>query len=51
MAKKTVADFKQNLGKEYVKIIKTVKNKKGNYTFKEMIVKTEDKDKYLGKIG
>jgi len=48
MAKKTVASL-QTLGKDYVKIIKTVKNEKGNYKFVEKIVKKEDVEKELEK--
>ena len=46
MAKKTVASL-QTSAKDYVKVIKTVKNEKGNYQFIEKIIKKTDVEKYL----
>jgi len=48
MAKKTVAGFRKDTDtQKFVKLVKTVKNKKGNYSFKEMIIKKENVDKNL----
>jgi hypothetical protein len=38
MAKKTVATFKSGKGKDFVKVIKMVKNAKGGHSFKQEIV-------------
>ena len=38
MAKKTVATFKSGKGKDFVKVIKTVKTAKGGVSFKQEIV-------------
>ncbi len=38
MAKKTVATFKSGKGKDFVKVIKMVKNPKGGHSFKQEIV-------------
>ena len=48
MAKKTIASL-QTSTKDYVKIIKMEKNKKGNYGFVEKIMKTKDMKEYLNK--
>lgn len=47
MAKKVVADFKKDTEKDYVKLVKMIKGKKGAYQFIEKMVKKEDVDKYL----
>jgi len=49
MAKKVVAGFKDksNVGKDYTKVIKMIKNEKGSYTFIEKIVRKEDVEKYI----
>lgn len=38
MAKKAVASFKAGKGKDFVKVIKMVKNPKGGHSFKQEIV-------------
>jgi uncharacterized protein DUF4295 len=38
MAKKTVATFKTGKGKDFVKVVKTVRTAKGGVTFKTEIV-------------
>lgn len=48
MAKKTVASLQTETNK-YSKVIKMTKNKKGNYSFIEKIVKKEDVEKHLEK--
>ena len=47
MAKKTVADFRTETGKDYIKVITMKKGEKGAYKFIEKIVKREDVDKHL----
>lgn len=48
MAKKTVASLKKADAKVFVKAIKMVKNPKtGGYQFQEMVVPSEDADKFL----
>ena len=51
MAKKTVASYQgeKAAAKKYTKLIRFVKNKNGNYTTAEKIIKYEDVDKELGK--
>jgi hypothetical protein len=51
MAKKVVATMKKTDAKRFVKVIKMVKNKKGNYEFKEQIINPEsDVDETLSKM-
>ncbi len=38
MAKKVVATLKTGKGKEFTRVIKMVKSKTGNYTFREEVV-------------
>ena len=47
MAKKTVATLKKSGGKTFTKVIKAVKNDKGNYTFKEEIMPSDEVNDFL----
>ncbi|MES2382229.1 MAG: DUF4295 family protein [Bacteroidota bacterium] len=42
MAKKVVATLKTSSGKDYAKVYRAVKNKKGAYSFKSEIIPNED---------
>ena len=42
MAKKVVATLKTSSGKDYAKVYRSVKNKKGAYSFKSEIIPNED---------
>jgi hypothetical protein len=42
MAKKVVATLKTGSGKDYAKIYRAVKNKKGAYSFKSEIIPNEN---------
>lgn len=42
MAKKVVATLKTSTGKDYAKVYRAVKNKKGSYSFKAEIVANEN---------
>ncbi len=42
MAKKVVATLKTSSGKDYAKVYRAVKNKKGSYSFKSEIIPNED---------
>lgn len=41
MAKKVVATFKAKVKVNYTKVIRTVKNDKGSYSFKEEMMETD----------
>jgi len=41
MAKKTVAEYKKNSVRDYVKVIKVVKNSKGNWSFDEKLLRKD----------
>ena len=48
MAKKVVATLKTSTGKEFAKVIRTVRSEKtGAYTFKEEIVPSDSVKEYL----
>jgi hypothetical protein len=47
MAKKVVATLKTGTGKDYAKVYRAVKNKKGSYSFKNEIVPNEDVKNYF----
>lgn len=47
MAKKTVATLKTGKGKEFAKVIKTIKTSKGTYAFKESIVHVDHIQDFL----
>lgn len=47
MAKKTVATLKTGKGKEFAKVIKSIKTAKGTYMFKEKIVHIDHVQDYL----
>ncbi len=50
MAKKTVATLQKGSGKEFTKVIKTVKSPKtGAYTFKEEMVPNAEVENFLKK--
>lgn len=50
MAKKVVATLKTSTGKEFAKVIRTVRSEKtGAYTFKEEIVPSDSVKDYLAK--
>ena len=42
MAKKVVATLKTGSGKDFAKIYRAVKNKKGSYSFKSQIIPNEN---------
>jgi hypothetical protein len=42
MAKKVVATLKTGTGKEFAKVYRAVKNKKGSYSFKSEIISNEN---------
>lgn len=42
MAKKVVATLKTSSGKDYAKVYRAVKNKKGSYSFKSEIIPNDD---------
>jgi hypothetical protein len=42
MAKKVVATLKTGAGKDFAKVYRAVKNKKGAYSFKTEIIPNED---------
>jgi hypothetical protein len=42
MAKKVVATLKTGSGKDFAKIYRAVKNKKGAYSFKSLIIPNEN---------
>jgi hypothetical protein len=41
MAKKVVATLKTGAGKDFAKVFRAVKNKKGSYSFKSEIISNE----------
>jgi hypothetical protein len=47
MAKKVVATLKTGKGKEFTRVIKMVKTKKGTYSFKEEIVHNDHVKDFL----
>lgn len=50
MAKKVVATLKTSTGKDFTKVIRTVRSEKtGAYTFKEEIVPSDSVKDYLAK--
>lgn len=50
MAKKVVASLQKGAGKDYTKVIKTVKSAKtGSYSFKEEIILNDKVKDYLAK--
>lgn len=49
MAKKTVATLKQGQGKEFVRVVKMVKNERGSYSFKEEIVHKDHTKDFFAK--
>ena len=42
MAKKVVATLKTGAGKDFAKVFRAVKNKKGSYSFKSEIIANDD---------
>ena len=52
MAKKTVASMKKADAKNFVKVIRMVRNTKtGGYQFSEQVMASDDVDKFLAKKG
>lgn len=49
MAKKVVATLKTSSGKDYAKVYRAVKNKKGAYSFKAEIIANENVKDYFKK--
>jgi len=49
MAKKTVATLKQGQGKDFVRVVKMVKNERGSYFFKEEIVHKDHTKDFFSK--
>lgn len=49
MAKKTVATLKQGQGKEFVRVVKMIKNERGSYSFREEIVHKDHVKDFFGK--
>ncbi|MFN7312045.1 MAG: DUF4295 domain-containing protein [Bacteroidota bacterium] len=47
MAKKVVATLKTGTGKEFAKVYRAVKNKKGSYSFKSEIVANDSVKDYF----
>ncbi len=47
MAKKVVATLKTGTGKEFAKVYRAVKNKKGSYSFKSEIISNENVKTYF----
>ncbi|GAB4199245.1 MAG: hypothetical protein Fur0023_01290 [Bacteroidia bacterium] len=47
MAKKTVATLRTGKGKEFAKVIKSVKTAKGTYAFKEAVVHIDHVQDFL----
>jgi len=47
MAKKVVATLKTGSGKDFAKVYRAVKNKKGSYSFKSEIVPNENVKTFL----
>lgn len=47
MAKKTVATLRTGKGKEFAKVIKPIKTKKGTYSFKESVVHVDHVQDFL----
>ncbi len=47
MAKKVVATLKTGSGKDYAKVYRAVKNKKGAYSFKTEIIPNENVKNYF----
>lgn len=47
MAKKTVATLRTGRSKEFAKVIKPVKTKKGTYSFKEAVVHIDHVQDFL----
>lgn len=47
MAKKVVATLKTGKGKEFTRVIKMVKSKKGTYSFKEEVVHNDHVKDFL----
>lgn len=47
MAKKVVATLKTGSGKEFAKVYRAVKNKKGSYSFKSEIISNENVKTYF----
>jgi hypothetical protein len=47
MAKKVVATLKTGTGKDYAKVYRAIKNKKGSYSFKSEIIANESVKQYF----
>lgn len=47
MAKKVVATLKTGTGKDFAKVYRAVKNKKGSYSFKSEIIANDNVKQYF----